>query len=170
MGFGNGFVGNFYGDNHTLSNIQIDVADKTYVGLFGYIKGGSVQNLTIDGLQFPKYAFSYKYLGGLAGHIENGTFNNISLKNLGNIGVAKYAGGFAGMTQGNVIFENIVLNDLEEISGSHAGGFAGWINDGTFNNIILNNIEKSVLALHINISLQVALQDMQALELIKILF
>ncbi len=229
VGFGNGFVGNFYGNNHTLSNIQIDVADKTYVGLFGYIKGGSVQNLTIDGLQFPKYAFSYKYLGGLAGHIENGTFNNISLKNLGNIGVAKYAGGFAGqinggdfssiilsniesiygknngggfvgyttgnttfdgislkdirfiksgaftggfagMTQGNVIFENIVLNDLEEISGSHAGGFAGWINDGTFNNIILNNIEKSVLALHINISLQVALQDMQALELIKILF
>lgn len=80
MGFGNGFVGNFYGNNHTLSNIQIDVADKTYVGLFGYIKGGSVQNLTIDGLQFPKYAFSYKYLGGLAGHIENGTFNNISLK------------------------------------------------------------------------------------------
>lgn len=225
MGFGNGFVGNFYGNNHTLSNIQIDVADKTYVGLFGYIKGGSVQNLTIDGLQFPKYAFSYKYLGGLAGHIENGTFNNISLKNLGNIGVAKYAGGFAGqinggdfssiilsniesiygknngggfvgyttgnttfdgislkdirfiksgaftggfagMTQGNVIFENIVLNDLEEISGSHAGGFAGWINDGTFNNIILNNIEKSVLALHINISLQVALQDMQAKNII----
>lgn len=183
VGFGNGFVGNFYGNNHTLSNIQIDVADKTYVGLFGYIKGGSVQNLTIDGLQFPKYAFSYKYLGGLAGHIENGTFNNISLKNLGNIGVAKYAGGFAGMTQGNVIFENIVLNDLEEISGSHAGGFvggvlnnengiaslsnivlnniesikgigfiggfAGWINDGTFNNIILNNIEKiSVSATH----------------------
>lgn len=175
MGFGNGFVGNFYGNNHTLSNIQIDVADKTYVGLFGYIKGGSVQNLTIGGLQFPKYAFSYKYLGGLAGHIENGTFNNISLKNLGNIGVAKYAGGFAGMTQGNVIFENIVLNDLEEISGSHAGGFvggvlnnengiaslsnivlnniesikgigfiggfAGWINNGTFENIALNNIK-----------------------------
>lgn len=43
VGFGNGFVGNFYGNNHTLSNIQIDVADKTYVGLFGYIKGGSVQ-------------------------------------------------------------------------------------------------------------------------------
>lgn len=225
-----------------------------------------MQNLTIDGLQFPKYAFSYKYLGGLAGYIENGTFsnitlrdikgenyssnivgaggfageinsgtfNNISLKNLGNIGVAKYAGGFAGqinggdfssiilsniesiygknngggfvgyttgnttfdgislkdirfiksgaftggfagMTQGNVIFENIVLNDLEEISGSHAGGFvggvlnnengiaslsnivlnniesikgigfiggfAGWINNGTFENIALNNIK-----------------------------
>lgn len=40
-----------------------------------------------------------------------------------------------------MIFENIVLNDLEEISGSHAGGFAGWINNGTFENIALNNIK-----------------------------
>ncbi|EAI8855603.1 filamentous hemagglutinin N-terminal domain-containing protein [Campylobacter coli] len=213
VGFGNGFVGNFYGNNHTLSNIQIDVADKTYVGLFGYIKGGSVQNLTIDGLQFPKYAFSYKYLGGLAGHIENGTFsnialdtiegfngensssggfageinsgtfNNISLKNLGNIGVAKYAGGFVGdvlnnengiASLSNIVlnniesikgigfiggfagwinngtFENIALNNIKNISdNNYAGGFAGWINDGTFNNIILNNIEKiSVSATH----------------------
>lgn len=170
MGFGNGFVGNFYGNNHTLSNIQIDVADKTYVGLFGYIKGGSVQNLTIDGLQFPKYAFSYKYLGGLAGHIENGTFNNISLKNLGNIGVAKYAGGFAGQinggdfssiilsniesiygknngggfvgyTTGNTTFDGISLKDIRFIkSGAFTGGFTGYAGAGTYKNIILNNI------------------------------
>ncbi|MGI7740274.1 filamentous hemagglutinin N-terminal domain-containing protein [Campylobacter coli] len=200
VGFGNGFVGNFYGNNHTLSNIQIDVADKTYVGLFGYIKGGSVQNLTIDGLQFPKYAFSYKYLGGLAGHIENGTFsnialdtiegfnsensssggfageinsgtfNNISLKNLGNIGVAKYAGGFAGQinggdfssiilsniesiygknngggfvgyTTGNTTFDGIGLKDIRFIkSGAFTGGFTGYAGAGTYKNIILNNI------------------------------
>lgn len=200
VGFGNGFVGNFYGNNHTLSNIQIDVADKTYVGLFGYIKGGSVQNLTIDGLQFPKYAFSYKYLGGLAGHIENGTFsnitldtiegfngensssggfageinsgtfNNISLKNLGNIGVAKYAGGFAGQinggdfssiilsniesiygknngggfvgyTTGNTTFDGISLKDIRFIkSGAFTGGFTGYAGAGTYKNIILNNI------------------------------
>lgn len=145
VGFGNGFVGNFYGNNHTLSNIQIDVADKTYVGLFGYIKGGSVQNLTIDGLQFPKYAFSYKYLGGLAGHIENGTFNNISLKNLGNIGVAKYAGGFAGWINDGT-FNNIILNNIEKISVSathkyiFTGGFTGYAGAGTYKNIILNNI------------------------------
>ncbi|HEF9895064.1 TPA: filamentous hemagglutinin N-terminal domain-containing protein [Campylobacter coli] len=153
VGFGNGFVGNFYGNNHTLSNIQIDVADKTYVGLFGYIKGGSVQNLTIGGLQFPKYAFSYKYLGGLAGHIENGTFNNISLKNLGNIGVAKYAGGFTGYA-GAGTYKNIILNNIGEISANgtasldeksiYAGGFAGRIkSDGiNFSNIVLNDIDK----------------------------
>ncbi len=140
VGFGNGFVGNFYGNNHTLSNIQIDVADKTYVGLFGYIKGGSVQNLTIDGLQFPKYAFSYKYLGGLAGHIENGTFNNISLKNLGNIGVAKYAGGFAGQINGGD-FSSIILSNIESIYGKNGGGFVGYTTGNTtFDGISLKDI------------------------------
>ncbi|EDO6824056.1 filamentous hemagglutinin N-terminal domain-containing protein [Campylobacter coli] len=171
VGFGNGFVGNFYGNNHTLSNIQIDVADKTYVGLFGYIKGGSVQNLTIDGLQFPKYAFSYKYLGGLAGHIENGTFsnialdtiegfngensssggfageinsgtfNNISLKNLGNIGVAKYAGGFAGQINGGD-FSSIILSNIESIYGkNNGGGFVGYTTGNTtFDGIGLKDI------------------------------
>lgn len=171
VGFGNGFVGNFYGNNHTLSNIQIDVADKTYVGLFGYIKGGSVQNLTIDGLQFPKYAFSYKYLGGLAGHIENGTFsnitldtiegfngensssggfageinsgtfNNISLKNLGNIGVAKYAGGFAGQINGGD-FSSIILSNIESIYGKNNGvGFVGYTTGNTtFDGISLKDI------------------------------
>ncbi len=185
VGFGNGFVGNFYGNNHTLSNIQIDVADKTYVGLFGYIKGGSVQNLTIDGLQFPKYAFSYKYLGGLAGHIENGTFsnialdtiegfngensssggfageinsgtfNNISLKNLGNIGVAKYAGGFAGQINGGD-FSSIILSNIESIYGkNNGGGFVGYTTGNTtFDGISLKDIRFLNLGL-----LQVVLRE-----------
>ncbi|EOZ2160095.1 filamentous hemagglutinin N-terminal domain-containing protein [Campylobacter coli] len=144
VGFGNGFVGNFYGNNHTLSNIQIDVADKTYVGLFGYIKSGSVQNLTIDGLQFPKYAFSYKYLGGLAGHIENGTFSNITLRDIKGENYSSNivgAGGFAGYIK-NGTFSNIALDTIEGFNGenSSSGGFAGEINSGTFNNISLKNL------------------------------
>ncbi|EKA7255753.1 TPA: hypothetical protein IEE19_000687 [Campylobacter coli] len=45
-----------------------------------------------------------------------------------------------------MIFENIVLNDLEEISGSHAGGFVGGVLNNengiaSLSNIVLNNIE-----------------------------
>lgn len=147
MGFGNGFVGNFYGNNHTLSNIQIDVADKTYVGLFGYIKGGSVQNLTIDGLQFPKYAFSYKYLGGLAGHIENGTFSNIALDTIeGFNGENSSSGGFAGEINSGT-FNNISLKNLGNIGvAKYAGGFVGGVLNNengiaSLSNIVLNNIE-----------------------------
>ncbi|EBF5925236.1 filamentous hemagglutinin N-terminal domain-containing protein [Campylobacter coli] len=144
VGFGNGFVGNFYGNNHTLSNIQIDVADKTYVGLFGYIKSGSVQNLTIDGLQFPKYAFSYKYLGGLAGYIENGTFSNITLRDIKGENYSSNivgAGGFAGEINSGT-FNNISLKNLGNIGvAKYAGGFAGQINGGDFSSIILSNIE-----------------------------
>ncbi|HEH5159844.1 TPA: filamentous hemagglutinin N-terminal domain-containing protein [Campylobacter coli] len=147
VGFGNGFVGNFYGNNHTLSNIQIDVTDKTYVGLFGYIKGGSVQNLTIDGLQFPKYAFSYKYLGGLAGHIENGTFSNIALDTIeGFNGENSSSGGFAGEINSGT-FNNISLKNLGNIGvAKYAGGFVGGVLNNengiaSLSNIVLNNIE-----------------------------
>lgn len=130
-----------------------------------------MQNLTIDGLQFPKYAFSYKYLGGLAGYIENGTFsnialdtiegfngensssggfageinsgtfNNISLKNLGNIGVAKYAGGFAGQINGGD-FSSIILSNIESIYGkNNGGGFVGYTTGNTtFDGIGLKDI------------------------------
>ena len=47
--------------------------------------------------------------------------------------------GFAGWID-NGIFSNIVLNNIENISGNHVGGFAGEIANGTLSNIVLNNI------------------------------
>lgn len=103
-----------------------------------------MQNLTIDGLQFPKYAFSYKYLGGLAGYIENGTFSNITLRDIKGENYSSNivgAGGFAGEINSGT-FNNISLKNLGNIGvAKYAGGFAGQINGGDFSSIILSNIE-----------------------------
>ncbi|HEF9815525.1 TPA: hypothetical protein SB179_000963 [Campylobacter coli] len=80
-------------------------------------------------------------------------FENIVLNDLEEIS-GSHAGGFVGGVLNNengiASLSNIVLNNIESIKGiGFIGGFAGWINDGTFNNIILNNIEKiSVSATH----------------------
>lgn len=103
-----------------------------------------MQNLTIDGLQFPKYTFSYKYLGGLAGYIENGTFSNITLRDIKGENYSSNivgAGGFAGEINSGT-FNNISLKNLGNIGvAKYAGGFAGQINGGDFSSIILSNIE-----------------------------
>lgn len=96
-------------------------------------------------------------------------FENIVLNDLEEIS-GSHAGGFVGGVLNNengiASLSNIVLNNIESIKGiGFIGGFAGWINNGTFENIALNNIKILVI-----IIMQVALQDMQALELIKILF
>ncbi|MCL9823113.1 filamentous hemagglutinin N-terminal domain-containing protein, partial [Helicobacter colisuis] len=132
----NPFSGNFYGNGHTLSNLSINAGGKLLAGLFGIIDGKSVQDLTIDGLNFQGSALGDA--GGFAGWIDNGTFSNIVLNNIGNIS-GDIAGGFAGWI-GAGTFSNIALNNIGDISGNTAGGFAGHIGAGTFSNIALNNI------------------------------
>lgn len=132
------FSGNFYGNGHTLSNLLINADGKNSAGLFGYINGGSVQDLTIDGLNFQGSAL---VIGGFAARINNGTFSNIVLNNIGDI-VGDAAGGFAGQIN-NGTFSNIALNNIGEINSelNSAGGFASLINNGgTFSNIVFNNI------------------------------
>ncbi|EAL0079673.1 filamentous hemagglutinin N-terminal domain-containing protein [Campylobacter lari] len=134
----NPFAGNFYGNNHTLSNIQINVDNMHYAGLFGYIAGGSFQDLRIDGLSFSNNLVSFA--GGFAGYIGDGTFSNISLNNIKNIQSQNYSGGFTGYVT-NGTFSNIDLSNIVNISSNWAaGGFSGWIDEGVFSNIGLNNI------------------------------
>ncbi len=142
----NPFIANFYGNGHTLSNLQIKPSGD-YVGLFGYIDGGGVRDLTIDGMQFRDGVFFYKYIGGLAGYIKNETFENITLENItGEIYPAEViegAGGFAGYI-GDGKFDNIILDTIKDfndnLSSITSGGFAGEIYTGTFKNISLRNL------------------------------
>ncbi|EGK7562061.1 filamentous hemagglutinin N-terminal domain-containing protein [Campylobacter coli] len=150
----NSFSANFHGNGYTLSNLLINADGKTYAGLFGYIEYGSVQGLTIDGLNFKYGTTKPQYIGGFAGYIDDNTIlSNIALNNIGNISSSSsssysYAGGFAGEID-NATLSNIVLNNIGNISssgggayGNYAGGFVGWIrNNTTFSNIVLNNIE-----------------------------
>ncbi|MCI7047728.1 filamentous hemagglutinin N-terminal domain-containing protein [Helicobacter sp.] len=145
----NPFSGNFYGNGHTLSNLLINADGKNSAGLFGYINGGSVQDLTIDGLNFQGSA---SVIGGFAGRIDNGTFSNIVFNNIGNIS-GGIAGGFAGVIgngTSNIVLNNIVLNNIGDIVGDVVGGFAGLMNDGTLSNITLNNIENINSALAVS--------------------
>ncbi|EDO8877758.1 filamentous hemagglutinin N-terminal domain-containing protein [Campylobacter coli] len=133
-----GFAGNFYGNNHTLSNIQIKVDNRVYAGLFGYITGGSFQDLRIDGLSFNNNLVGYA--GGFAGYIKNGTFSNISLNNIENIDSQEVTGGFAGYI-GDGTFSNISLNNIDSIRAEEdSGGFAGKIDNGIFDNISLKDL------------------------------
>ncbi|EES89062.1 filamentous hemagglutinin N-terminal domain-containing protein [Helicobacter canadensis] len=137
----NQFSGNFYGNNHTLSNLLINAEGKFYVGLFGYINNGNVQDLTINGLNFQYNNSNPLYTGGFAGRIDNGAFSNIVLNHIGDISGGSYTGGFGGLIEiGD--FSNIILNNIGDISssGGYAGGFGGDIENGTFSNIVLNNI------------------------------
>ena len=78
IGIGNSFAlgtpsysGTFDGKGHTIKNLSIDNSSARYVGLFGYVDGGTIRNLTVSG--------SVKgsgHTGGIAGGADGGTFEN----------------------------------------------------------------------------------------------
>lgn len=66
------FSGFFDGNNKTLSGIAINKAG-SYVGLFGYTNGATIQNLTISGS-----VKGSKYVGGVVGYALNTTIYNVT--------------------------------------------------------------------------------------------
>ena len=81
----NHFQGTFDGDGHTISGLYIDFtgtykskkAGKVYQGLFGYVEGGTVQNLIVTGSVAVKNTKSadVSYIGGIVGYTD-GTVQN----------------------------------------------------------------------------------------------
>lgn len=63
------FQGTFDGNNKSISNFKITVANSNYIGLFGFIYNGTIKNLTISNFETTLQSNSYIYTGALAGRV-----------------------------------------------------------------------------------------------------
>ena len=86
------FKGTFDGQNRTISNLYINVAED-YKGLFGYVGNkGTIKNLTISNANINCKA---EYIGILAGYTNGGIIENVNIKN-GLLQGNRYVGSIAG--------------------------------------------------------------------------
>ncbi len=78
---GTAFRGVFDGNDFTISNLTIDASTSgnDYLGLFGYINGGSVTNLSFVDVHITGSNSSLE-VGALAGHVQGYTFRVNPLK------------------------------------------------------------------------------------------
>ncbi|WP_066083700.1 GLUG motif-containing protein [Anaerotignum neopropionicum] len=120
------FKGTFDGDNHKISGLYINRGTENYIGLFGYIKGGTVQNIGIEEVSLV----GQDYVGGMAGKIDTGSVTNChvtgAVSNTGGYvgGVAGYVGGVEGSADGSV--KNCYATCT--VSGRIAGGVVAGAN------------------------------------------
>lgn len=135
------FKGTFNGNNKTISDLSITKEYTNYycIGLFGYIEGGSVNDLTVEGeIKLNSYTNTTisKYIGGIAGY-SKGNINNCHNKceiDYGSAGENKdiIAGGIVGKIDNtNCSITN--CSNQGKISGTkggycYVGGIAGIIN------------------------------------------
>ena len=92
----NSFKGDFYGNGHSIDNLNINSYDDT-AGLFGFIEGGHIQDLSVTNATVA----GNKYVGILAGYIdEDTTIENTYTT--GNVTDGWDVGGLVGANYGTI--------------------------------------------------------------------
>ncbi len=127
------YSGTFDGQGHTVSGLYFNNTTNSdspnggnYVGLFGYVSGGTIKNVGV----VDSYLKGYWYVGGIVGRMYNGTstisncFNEASIYTAHNS--YAFAGGICGHAYGSA---SKIINcyNIGKINGSgeYTGGICG---------------------------------------------
>gem|GEM_PF-2662453 len=119
------FQGHFDGGYHTIYGLK--VSSYGIAGLLGWVKGGSVKNLGLAGVDVSGTAIS----GGVAGYVDGGSVENCyvtgAVSGNAGTGTSSTVGGMAGNVDGGSVKN---CYSTAAVSGDRAGGVAGNVRDG----------------------------------------
>ena len=130
------FGGVFDGDGHTISGLKIDNSAQ-YQALFGYVKGGIIKNLTVDG-SVTTATTSSAYAAGIVGYGDPVTMKNCVNKVTVNVTQKGYAAGVAAYAgTGSTITDCTNQGNISGVGG-YLGGIVGTAKGVTITNCINN--------------------------------
>ena len=129
---GHFFEGTFDGQKHTIKGLRVNT-DDAYAGLFGYVRHGTVKNLTVEG---SVRSISGTNTAGIVGYLYQGTVENCTNKAevtavMGSVGGVV---GHAYEGNGECRIENCknkvaVTATGNEVNGTDVGGIVGSTGD-----------------------------------------
>ncbi len=135
------FRGIFDGENHQISNLEIDkstadIPDNTRLGLFGQVKKGNTSNVpTLKNVSVLNVNIvGNYYIGGLVGKLNEGTIINCHTS--GNIQAKGFAGGMIGDVSTGEIIKSSSSVRIEQIGSISSGGGLGGLVGHAQNSII----------------------------------
>ena len=124
------YTGTFDGQGHTIKGLYVNSTSDAYVGLFGYLEGAAVRNLTVDG-----YVQGSNVVGGIAGYASKAAIENCSNHCSVFGGSDSMIGGIAGLNfDGAKIIDCYNVGTIRDrVGADYHGGIAGY-NNGTVSN------------------------------------
>ncbi len=129
------FQGTFHGNGHRIYNLYIS-SGNYYVGLFGFVKGGVIDNIGIE----SGCVKGTGKVAGIAGCIQSASQIN-GCYNKANISGVRITGGIAGMVGGssNEITNCYNIGNVAtRASNSTTGGIVGYYSSATKSTVIAN--------------------------------
>ena len=136
----NKFKGTFDGDGYTVSGIHINT-NGDYQGLFGYVYGGTVSNVTLRSSTITGFAF----VGGIVGYLNDGSVTDCRVE--GTVTIGSYnnssstrLGGIIGQVDGDATVNGCIsaatVTDNDKSNCYYFGGIVGYLYSGTVSNNI----------------------------------
>ena len=113
------YSGTFDGKGHTIKNLSID-SSAHYVGLFGYVYGGTIRNLTVSGS-----VKGSEHTGGIAGAANGGTFENCANQCAVQGGTTGGIIGFATEEGTLIVRDCYNVGSITTTTGNSVGGLIG---------------------------------------------
>jgi hypothetical protein len=114
---GNPFRGTFDGNGKKIEGLNVDKSDN-FVGLFGFVNGGTIRNLgvfgSVDGGDFA--------VGGVVGGVTQGNILNVYAK-INVTGADEAVGGIAGNISSTTVTNSVFAGEVA--GGESVGGIAG---------------------------------------------
>ena len=117
---GNGYTGTFDGGGYTISGLKVNGGD--YAGLFGYVNGGTVENLNLEIASIS----GNDYVGGVVGRNYGGTIQGCMVS--GSVSGNDYVGGIVGCNINNGIVKGCCFagnSVTADDSYAYVGGVVG---------------------------------------------
>lgn len=128
------FAGTFDGNGHCIKNLYSSFYQGGYVGLFGYVNGATIKNLTVEGV----IESSCSNQGMIAGQSVGANFYNCVAKGrINTSGSADYVGGITGWVTRNSPSIPVVRSCASYVDIVSTGTFAGGIIGKSSNSIIM---------------------------------
>ncbi|MFO7951465.1 MAG: GLUG motif-containing protein [Bacillota bacterium] len=113
------FTGSYDGMSNTISNLYIKRTNEDYVGLFGYIDGATLTNITLVDVDVT----ADDRVGGLVGENDEGNITNSSAT--GAVNGDNYIGGLVGYIKKGAI-TNSSTTAIVKGTGLRVGGLVGY--------------------------------------------
>ena len=149
------FTGKIDGNGHKITGLKINRIEENYAGLFGYVSGGEIINLTLENVDIVGGGIAGGIAaamenstitncrstgiiagvsaGGITGHADNSTITNCN--SAVNVYVGLYSGGIAGIALNSTIMDCHSTGNItaELFAGGITGGQEGGSITGSYN-------------------------------------
>lgn len=126
------YSGGLDGNNKTISGLNVSRSGQDYSGLFGGLRGATIQNLTITGAS----VVGANFVGALAGFSRDSSVTNVKVTLSGDVSGTSQVGGLIGSVEGGSIQSSWFKSTAGAVrGGAYVGGAFGSLTSNSVNGI-----------------------------------